>query len=77
MKKFIVRTLVIVVTLLVIGLAVLYFTINAMIASEIESSGRQPRFGILRSNRDQGAHAQGHQAKSHSATAGKQRRHDH
>ena len=38
MKKFIVRTLVIVVTLLVIGLAVLYFTINAMIASEIESA---------------------------------------
>jgi|GEM_PF-5692585 len=38
MKKFILRSLVIIVTLLVIGLTVLYFTINAMIASEIESA---------------------------------------
>ena len=38
MKKFILRGLVVILTLLVIGVAVLYFTINATIASKIETA---------------------------------------
>lgn len=38
MKKFILRGLLILVTLVVIGATILYFTINTMIASEIESA---------------------------------------
>ena len=38
MKKFVLRGLVVILTLLVIGVAVLYFTINATIASKIETA---------------------------------------